>query len=157
MHKVGGVRSVLLLALFAPAACSSVIYNRPVEKAADGWSIVLTEVRDGPNKYNDLTNTDFKPTSGNRFIWVDLTIANQRPGSRDFSYEACDLDTDDGVVVPVIVDRGEQFIHQQVDGPESVPIGEDVHRVLIFGYPKGQFPTRLKCGFIEFPLPRGQG
>ena len=142
---------VLVLAFFV-AGCSTVLMNVPTAQKADGWTISVLEVTDGPNWYSRGSIT-YRPGSGERFLWVTATFRNEAPLARNFSYDACDLDGGELAYVPVIVDRA-LFATAPADGVEPYRTGEERKRRLAFSYPDGRWPSRLRCGNTSFPFPR---
>jgi len=149
-------RSIVVLASFALwlGACGRTVVNQPINRAGDGWTLVVRKVTDGPNGV-DQGNVIIKPKKGDRFIWVHLTLHNEQRQARKFSFDRCDLDAGADVILPGIVTHGSSMGYlsdfprePQLDGNESVD------RRLIYAYPKGRSPTRLQCAPMVFPLPQ---
>ena len=128
--------------------------NQPVHRDGDGWTVVLRKVTDGPNGV-DQGNVLIKPKKGDRFIWVALTLRNDQRQARKFSFDRCDLDKASDVIVPGIVthDMAMGYPSDMPRQPQLDP-GESIDRRLIYAYPKGQSPTRLRCEPMVFPLPQ---
>ncbi len=141
----------LSVSLSVLPACGTVLYDVPVTHQADGWTITVRRLKDGPNSFPMGTVT-FVPPSGDRLMYLTLTIRNDAPTKRDFSYDACDLDAGSDARLPTLIDR-DAAINMFADKVESYDPGEERGRRLIYAYPEGQFPTRVKCAYSTFPLP----
>jgi hypothetical protein len=137
--------------LIALAACGTVLYDRPATKQTDGWTITVTQMKDGPNSFPMGNGVNFVPADGDHLMYLTATIRNEANTAREFSYDACDLDAGSHVVLPGLVDR-DMAIHALTDKVESFNPGQKRGRRLIFSYPAGTAPTRLKCGDATFPL-----
>ena len=136
------------------SACGHTVVNQPINRAGDGWTLVVRKVTDGPNGV-DQGNVNIKPEKGHRFIWVALTLSNDQRQARKFSFDRCDLDMGSNFVVPGIVTH-DMAIGYPSDFPREPQVdpGESIDRRLIFPYPIGQSPTRLRCEPMVFPLPQ---
>lgn len=149
-------RSVLVVASFAlwMGACARTIVNQPIQHQGDGWTLVVRKVTDGPNSINQ-GNVTLKPAKGDRFIWVSLTLQNDQRQARSFNFDRCDLDMGADVVVPGVVthDMVVGYPSDMNHAPQLDP-GESVERRLIFTYPDGRSPTRLRCEPMVYPLPQ---
>jgi hypothetical protein len=141
----------LLVSLAAVAGCGTVLYNRPATNKADDWTITVTLLKDGPNSFPMGNGVNFVPADGDHLMYVTMTIRNDARSAREFSYDACDLDAGSQVVLPGLVDR-DMAIHALTDKVESFDPGQQRGRRLIFSYPAGSAPTRVKCGNATFPL-----
>jgi hypothetical protein len=135
--------------------CGTVLTSVPITQKGDSWTITLLELRDGPNGYT-RGNITYKPGRNQRFLWVTASFRNDAPAGRDFSYDACALDADDEVFLPVIVDRA-LFANAPTDGVEPYQPGEERKRRLAFSYPDDRMPPRLRCGASVFAFPRAVG
>jgi hypothetical protein len=154
---VGSLKGILILAALAGVAgCGTVLYDVPTTRAADGWTITVRRLKDGPNSFPMGAGVDFVPPDGHRLMYLTVTIRNDAPTKRDFSYEACDLDAGSEGVLPGLIDR-DAAIHMLADKVESYAPGEERGRRLIYAYPMGVFPSRVKCGYSTFELPRFGG
>ncbi|HXI58568.1 MAG TPA: hypothetical protein VNO55_21015 [Polyangia bacterium] len=136
------------------AGCGTVVIRKEITRQADGWTIVLQRLRDGPNSVGPVGNTVYHPEPGMRFIHAFLRFKNDDRQTRKFSYDACDLDLDDEFVVPAIVTRYNGLM-SVIDKDESYPPADVSYRALAFSYPVGRFPKRLKCALMTFDIPQG--
>ena len=147
---------MLLVASFALAlgACGHTVLNQPVHRDGDGWTVTVRKVTDGPNGV-DQGDVLFKPKKGDRFIWVALTLRNDQGKARKFSFDRCDLDMGSDVIVPGIVthDMAIGYLSNFPREPQ-LAAGESIDRRLIYPYPKGRSPTRLRCAPMAFALPQ---
>jgi hypothetical protein len=136
------------------AACGRTIMNQPVNRLGDGWTLVVRKLTDGPNGI-DQGNVIIKPKKGDRFIWVSITLRNDQGQARKFNFDRCDLDLGSDAVVPGVVthDMSIGYLSDMNRAPELEP-RESIERRLIFAYPQGQSPTRLRCEPMVFPLPQ---
>ena len=143
--------SVFALSL---VACGRTIINQPVNRVGDGWTIVVRKLTDGPNGI-DQGNVIIKPKKGDRFIWVSITLSNDQGQARKFNFDRCDLDLGDNVVLPGVVthDMAMGYPSDMNRAPE-LDAKESIERRMIFPYPIGQSPTRLRCEPMVFPLPQ---
>lgn len=142
----------IVLASFS--ACSTVLMNTPMYQRTDGWTITLSQVRDGPDTY-PTPQIHYDPGKGEKFIWTLVTVRNDLSSVRTFSYDACDLDGDGQTFLPVLVDR-HTFLNALTDKTESFDPGQERTRQLIYSYPKNSRPTRVQCGPIAFPVPQAR-
>jgi len=148
-------RSFLLaLPLALAAGCATTLIADTVTRQADGWTFSLERLRDGPNSVAVTGNTIYKPQSGDRLIWAYFKIQNGTSQTRVMGYDACDLDLDDGHVFPSLVTRY-NGIMSEMEKNETYPPGDHNYRILIYAYPEGHMPTRLKCANMVFDVPKG--
>jgi len=96
--------------------------------------------------------TIYTPPDGTRFLHLFTKVRNDATAKRTFHYDACDLDLGDGHVTPGLVTNYNGPV-RQIDMAEAYESGEENPRWLIFAYPEGRYPTRLRCGgaTIDFP------
>jgi hypothetical protein len=148
----GGVclRAALLLS-FAAAGCGTVLVNEPIERRGDGWTVILRRLMDGPNSIAPMGNTTYTPEKGMRFIHATFKIRNDGPKPRAYSYDACDLDLEGDVVLPSMITRA-MGLMSEMPRTETYAPGEDSWRMLTYAYPKGRFPTRIRCAYVTFEL-----
>jgi hypothetical protein len=135
------------------ASCGTVLYDVPATRSADGWTITVRRLKDGPNSFPMGDGGGFVPAHGQRLLYLTVRIRNDARVKRDFSYDACDLDAGPDAMLPSLIDR-DAVVHALTDKVESYDPGEERGRLLVYGYPKGVFPTRVKCGFSVVELPR---
>ena len=150
VRRVGFV-AVVLGAIAGLSGCSTVLLNRPSARQADGWTITLGEVRDGPNVY-PTGGTNYGPGDAEKFIWTVVTIRNDVAAVRSFSYDACALDGKGQSYVPVLVDR-HTIINSLTEKSESFDPGQVRTRRLIFSYPEALLPAEMRCGPMAWPIP----
>jgi hypothetical protein len=154
MTSTRPVRSIVLLGtcLCGLSACTSVLLNTPVSKTGDGWSITLSEVKEGPDEYVGEVSTII-PEEGEKFIWTLVTVKNDGAQEQTFAYETCMLQGPGVSRPPAILDRHAELQHSAADPEEAYEPGVQRVRELIYKFPKAQRPTRMKCGTIVLPIP----
>jgi hypothetical protein len=157
-RRLAGLASVFALAV---SACAKSLIPAPIEKQADGWNVRLDSMTEGGNAPPVgagvfTVGTIYTPPDGTRFLHLFTKIRNDGAAKRDFHYDACELDLGDGYVAPGLITNYNGPV-RQIDMTESYGAGEENPRWLVFAYPEGRYPTRLRCGgaTIEFP-PLGQ-
>ena len=134
--------------------CAHTVLDQRTDLRGDGWTLTVHKVTDGPNRF-DTGNIVYKPESGERFIWVVVTLHNDEGQPRKFSFDRCDLDAGSDVMVPTKVDHDlpvgydTDLAHE----PELAG-GESLDRRLMFVYPKDRSPTRLRCAPMVLALPQ---
>lgn len=143
----------LALTLLMAAGCGTTLIADAVTRQADGWVFILQRLRDGPNSVAVTGNTIYKPESGQRLIWAYFKIQNSGDRPRVMGYDACDLDMADGHALPALV-TPYNGISYEMEKNETYPPGSSNYRVLIFSYPEGRMPTRLKCADMIFEIPK---
>jgi hypothetical protein len=131
-------------------ACGTTLMNQSAQARAKQWTLVVDEVRDGPDAYGQ-GNGHIEPESGARFLWFDIRLRNEAKTTRSFNYDRCDLDAGDQLLLPSIVDL-DIAINAEASEVEEVEPDKEISRILIFTYPEGVLPTRLKCGELTIPL-----
>jgi len=142
----------MLAPLFVLASgCGTILIKGDVMRQSDGWTLVLQRLIDGPNQ-TGTGNTIYEPEPGQRFIHAWIKFKNDSPQTRVFSYDACDLDMGDELLLPGVVIRY-NGIATEIKRNETYPPGDVSYRILTFSYPVGHLPTRLKCGLTTFELP----
>lgn len=134
-------------------ACGRTIINQPVNRVGDGWTLVVRKLTDGPNGI-DQGNVIIKPKKGDRFIWVSITLSNDQGQARKFNFDRCDLDLGANVVLPGVVTHDMFGYPSDMNRDPELDPKESIERRLIFPYPTGQSPTRLRCEPMVFPLPQ---
>jgi hypothetical protein len=126
--------------------------NTRVEARAKDWTVAVTRVVDGPGRYNMGGSTTYVPADGERFLWISVTVRNDRQSTQTFTYDRCGLDLGSREVLPSIVDRDMVILSEIHDKQDNIGVGEVVSRRLIFSYPEARYPTRLVCGEAVIPL-----
>jgi hypothetical protein len=149
-----GKSAPLLLGLSVVWAvgCGTTLVAGSVTRQADGWVIVLERLRDGPNSFQPVGHTIYHPQSGERLIWSYIKVQNNTGQTRVFGYDACDLDLGADRILPAFVTRY-NGVASELDRNESYPPGDVNTRLLIYSYPEGRLPTRLKCADMTFEVP----
>jgi hypothetical protein len=143
--------SLLGLVLFA--GCATTLLEQDIKRQGDGWTITFHKLADGPNGFTSNDAIDYHPTSGQRFLWVTLSVRNDAGSSRQFSFDSCGINQGDTAYLPLYV--GMNFGYQaQITKTPMLDAGEEITRKLAFGYPEGALPDRLICSGNEIPLQR---
>ena len=118
---------------------------RNVERRADGWTVLLDGLRDGPDGLaisgGMYDRRDYTPPDGQRYLWAFMEIRNDLGRDHVFDYDRCDLDLDGRRVVPTVISRYKGPT-AELQRTESFSPGEVSHRILLFTYPVGRLPTR---------------
>ena len=97
------------------------------------------------------TPSNITPRSGQRFLWVTLSVRNDARSSREFSFESCAINQGDTAYLPLYV--GMNFGYQaQITKTPVLDPAEEITRKLAFGYPEAVPPERLICFGNEIPL-----
>ena len=143
--------AAVALAVVAAAGCIPFIMRGDVIRHDAGWTITLEALKDGPNSLQTGgDNTYAVPEKGLRFLWAWVKIRNDINATRVFGYDSCDMDLDDDAVLPTIVG----WLFGTIDErQESYAPGQIRDRRLIFSYPDGRLPTRIRCGNMIFDVP----
>jgi len=145
---------VLLSVALWLGGCARTVMDQPINRAGDGWTLVVRKVTDGPNGF-DKGNIVIKPKKGDRFIWVMITLTNNGRQPRTFNFDRCDLDLGSQFVVPGMVNHDMVIGYDtEMNRAPELAGGESIDRRLVFVYPVGQSPTRLHCEPMVYPLPQ---
>jgi hypothetical protein len=142
-----------LLPLLLLTGCATTLLEQDVRRESDGWTVTFHKLADGPNRFTSRDAIDFHPTSGERFLWVTLSVRNAARAARQFSFDSCALDLDNKASLPLYVGMNLGYQAQITSTPE-LDAGEEITRKLAFGYPEGKLPERLVCFGNEIPLTR---
>lgn len=145
------VAPIVLLTTLVAASCGTVIIGDPVRRQGDGWDLTLRTLTDGPHSYKS-GNTSHVPGFGDRFIWAHITLRNTLGVARKFNFDRCDLDAASELYVPIFIDA-DTVVGWEMNREPELAAGETITRKLIFGFPRKQFPSRLRCAPMEFALP----
>ncbi len=156
-HKAGRAAITLLaLAFGAGSAGCGTILLRDVPLRGDGWSVLLEGLRLGPNSIaisgGMYSQKAYVAPAGHYFIWAFMKIHNDLPQDHVFSYDACDVDLDDKLILPAVISRY-MGPTADIERNENYPPGDLSHRILIYAYPDGRLPTRLRCPGFTVPIP----
>jgi hypothetical protein len=140
------------LVLAALGCGGTALLQQRVEAKAKGFDLVVTDVTDGPNSYERGLER-IKPGSGLRFLWFKVRLRNELPTEQVFNYDRCDIDFGAKNILPNLVDM-DKLVNLLVESKEDkLSGGEEISRKIIFTFPEGKFPTRLKCGDLTLALP----
>src|SRR3954471_731967 len=93
------------IAFLLAASCATTLVKQDIRRQSDGWTVTFHELTDGPNGYTARNSTQFEPKSGERFLWVVLSVHNDARAPREFSFDSCGLDMGggNGVSLPLYV------------------------------------------------------
>jgi hypothetical protein len=142
-----------LIALFA-TGCGTSVLTQPVTQKGDAWTVTIKRLTDGPDSLatGGFPSYSWTPGNGRKFLhaWVD--VRNDSKEKRTFSFNRCDMDDPQGVVVPSVI-VSTSVVMVQADRSETVDPGDSVSRLLVFSVPKYYSPKRLSCAPMVFPLP----
>jgi len=154
MNRSSLALSAILLAGSPLAGCAHTVFEQRTDLHGDGWTVTVRKVTDGPNTFN-TGNINYKPESGERFIWVVLTVHNDEQQARKFAFDRCDLDSGNDAMVPTKVDHDLSIGYDtDMDHEPEIAAGDSIDRRLMFVYPKDRSPTRLRCAPMTLPLPQ---
>ena len=142
-----------LASLLVVAGCATTLVEQDIQRQSDHWTVVFHRLADGPNAFTTRGAVEFHPESGERFLWVTLTVRNDATGAREFPFDSCALDLNGGTSLPLYVGMNLGTQAEVAKSPELAG-GEEITRKLAYGYPDGQFPQRLVCFGNEIPLTR---
>jgi hypothetical protein len=147
----------LLALLLAPAVsavgCGTTLIADAVSRQADGWSFTLERLRDGPNSFAVTGNTIYEAESGQRLVWAYFKIRNDADATRVLGYDACDLNLGADKVLPAVVTRY-NGVASVLEKNETYPPHDVNYRILIYSYPEGPLPSRIKCADMTFDIPQ---
>jgi hypothetical protein len=146
-----GVAPIIVVTTLLAASCGTVIIGEPVRRQGGGWDLTLRTLTDGPHSYKS-GNTSYVAGFNHRFIWAHITLRNTLGVARKFNFDRCDLDAAGEFYVPAFIDA-DAVIGWEMNREPELAAGETITRKLIFGFPRKQFPSRLRCAPIEFVLP----
>ena len=144
---------LLALPLVLAVGCGTTLIADAVTRQADGWVFSLERLRDGPNSFQVTGNTIYKAESGQHLIWAYFKIQNATNQTRVLGYDACDLDLGQQRVLPAIVTRY-NGVASELEKNESYTPSDVSYRILIYSYPDGRLPGRLKCADMTFDIPK---
>jgi hypothetical protein len=142
-----------LLALVC-AGCGTSVLSEPVTERGDAWTITIKTLTDGPDAATTggFPAINWTPGPDRKFLQAMVEVRNDAKQARDFSWNRCDLDDPQGVVVPsVIISMGIGMT--KADVTVTVDPGDSVKRLLVFSVPESYSPKRLQCAPVVFPLP----
>ena len=157
MRSMRSVSTIILVGMWLCgfSACSSVLMKTPVSKTADGWTITLGEVKDGPDEYVGEGGVLVAPGEYQKLIWALVTVRSNLGQEETFSWETCVLAGKGEARQPSVVDRHAE-VNSAADRSESFEPGQERTRQLVYTFPKGQRPTAVRCGTIVLPIPRAR-
>jgi hypothetical protein len=144
---------LLPLLLLVVAGCATTLLEEDIQRQSDGWTVVFHKLADGPNGFTSRGAVMYHPESGQRFLWVTLSVRNDAASAREFPFDSCALDLGDTAYLPLYV--GMNFGTQaEITKTPELSAGEEITRKLAYGYPEGKLPDRLVCFGNEIPLVR---
>ncbi len=145
--------TILVLFFIETLGCGGTsLLNQRIEAKAKGFSMAVTDVTDGPNSYERGLER-IKPGGGLRFLWFKVRLRNETSAEQTFNYDRCDIDQGGQAVLPNLIDM-DKVVNLLVESrQDKLAAGEEISRKLIFAYPDGGLPTRLKCGEMVLQLP----
>ena len=149
--SVATVASALAVAGVLAAGCATTLVSEPIERRGDGWTVILKRLTDGPNSIQPMGYTQYLPRKGDRFLHATFKIRNDGPQPRQYSYDACDVDLEQDLILPGMVTRV-MGVMSEMPKTETYGPGESSWRMLTYSYPVGRFPTRIKCAYVTFDL-----
>jgi hypothetical protein len=153
MHSVSTSMMVGLW-LGGISGCSPVLMNTAESKTADGWTITLSQVKDGPNEYVGEGGILVAPAENQKLVWALLTARNDSGQEQTLDYDTCILGGSGQGFRPLIVDRhADPEVNQPADKAETYDPGQERTRQLVYPFPEDQRPTSLRCGTIALPIP----
>jgi hypothetical protein len=124
-----------------------------VRSSADGWSLNIDALTDGPDGFavSGMPSKSYTPADGERFFRLRISLRNDGPGPREFNFDRCDLDDGRNAIVPALIATAP--ITVEADRASKLRSGESVERWLVFSYPRNRSPTRLSCAPMVIRLP----
>jgi hypothetical protein len=140
-------------ALLMMAGCATTLVEQDIQRQSDGWTVVFHKLADGPNGFTTRNAINYHPESGQRFLWVTLSVRNDGRVAREFPFDSCALNLGSTAYLPLYVGMNLGTQAEMSKEPELSP-GEEITRKLAYGYPEGQVPDRLICFGNEIPLLR---
>lgn len=131
--------------------CGTTLFSGAVKTEHDAWTVALTELRDGPNIYQQ-TNVIYVPQGG-RLLWLRLLVRNGGASTRRFDYGRCNVDLGPSAIAPSLITYSAVMSHTTMSAEASFGPGEEKKRYLAFVYPRKQLPTRVACADMFLTLP----
>ena len=145
------MRFTLAAALVLFGGCATSLLKQDMKKQSDGWTVVFHEFLDGPNGFTNRGGTGFVPPSGERYLWVVLSVRNDAATARQFNFDSCGLELGNQESLPLYVGLN-IGTSASVSKTPDVAGGEEITRKLAFAYPKDRLPSRLVCFGNAFEL-----
>ncbi len=147
-------RTLATLLGLSLGGCSHTVFEQRTDLHGDGWTVTVRKVTDGPHSFN-TGNIRYHPESGERFIWVILTVHNDGQEPRKFAFDRCDLDAGNDAMVPNKVDHDLPIGYDaDMDHEPELAAGESIDRRLLYVFPHDRSTTRLRCAPMILPLPQ---
>ena len=144
---------LLPLAIVLLGGCATSLLKQDIQRQSDGWTVVFREFLDGPNGFTNRGGTEFVPPSGERYLWVVLSVRNDAGSARAFNFDSCGLELGEQQSLPLYVGLNLGTSASVTKTPE-IAAGEEITRKLAFSYPKDRLPARLSCFGNTFDLKR---
>jgi hypothetical protein len=143
----------LALALALVTGCATSLLKQDIQRQSDGWTVVFHEFLDGPNGFTTRGGTQYVPPSGERYLWIVLSVRNDASAARQFNFDSCGLELGNDESLPLYVGLNIGTTASVTKTPE-LAAGEEITRKLAFSYPKDRSPARLTCFGNVFELRR---
>lgn len=105
-------------------------------------------VREGPDTFGDGWSTVTMAGSDAHFLWVTVKLSNTTVEKRRWTWSECDLDGPSGIILPTAV----AYMSTVIGSEAFIEPNATITRDLVFGYPDGRRPSRLRCGDLELAL-----
>jgi hypothetical protein len=133
--------------------CVTSVLPHELAASGDAWTVKLTSLTDGPDSVVTTGFPSYRWEAGNgrKFIHAFVDIRNDAKGERKFSFNRCDLDDPQGVVVPSVVST--TVVIAEAGRTATIAPGESLSRQLVFSVAKHYSPKRLSCAPMVFTLP----
>lgn len=132
--------------------CTKQFVTQPVVAMDPDLRISLEGLRDGPNRYG-YRSAYYRPAKYSRFIWATVQVSNTSAKKHEFDFASCGLDQGTLEKRPLIVGRDSALL-AEVSRYEWIGAHRTIRRKLIFQYPERSWPTRLRCGKLQMPIPQ---
>ena len=132
------------LAFLLLASCGTTLLKKDLRRQSDGWTVEFHELAAGPDGFTTRGGAGFVPASGDRFLWVTLSVRNDARARRTFTFDSCGLERGEQDSLPLYVGFPLGTSAETSAEPEPAP-GEVITRKLAFAYPEGKLPARLTC------------
>jgi hypothetical protein len=156
MNAMRPVSTTILVGMWLVgiAACSpAILMSTPASKTAEGWSITLSQVKDGPDEYIGEGGILVAPADSQTLIWAVMTFRNDSGQEQEFSYDSCVISGPGEAFKPLVIDRhADPEVNSPADKAETYDPGQERTRQLVFPYPKDKRPKTIKCETVAFPI-----
>ena len=152
------MKAVVLACSLALAGCGHVLYTGDFSGEQDGWSLHVTELRDGPNTFKQ-NNVLYFPENGTKLLWAHVIVKNGAAIRRKFDFSSCFLDFGRYGVPATLAALSLVMNSYGNNMRAELDAGEETDRYVGFAYPVEYLPRVLACGpdvtRIVIKLPMG--